>query len=428
MLVQFSVENYKSFKDERTFSFLSTSDTSLLENTFEVNDKARLNKTSVIYGANASGKSNVFKALTFFFKFAVFSGPNTQAGDKTGTKPFIFSDETVNEPSSFELIFYIPEDGRPIRYRYGFSVNSHQVVQEYLYAVNNVRESELFYRENQKIDVSPVHFKEGKRNVGAVRENASFLSVCAQANGEISRKIVAYFRNFTVIAGYSDRIIPYSMDEIYSEKHDRILNFLHFADLQIKDFRKVEEPQDPSEFESVPDPDIREFLIKKISGVKRSEFHYGHPFFRGKEEDGTAFIDESEESRGTNKLFGYAPYFFEILDKGGVLCIDEFDSSLHPIIVENLIQLFNSPVTNPHNAQLLVSCHTTNIMNNELLRRDQIWFCEKDRFGATDLYSLSDYKVRKDASYSKNYLYGKYGGIPSVRSGLMPEAVDYGKE
>jgi AAA15 family ATPase/GTPase len=123
-----------------------------------------------------------------------------------------------------------------------------------------------------------------------------------------------------------------------------------------------------------------------------------------------------EESSGTQKLFSYSGPILEALEKGLPLFIDEFDAQLHPLMIESIIKLFNSPVSKPNNAQLIIFCHAVNILTNKLFRRDQIWFCEKDQFGATDLYSLVEYQkpVRKDATFSKDYLQGKYGAIPYI--------------
>jgi len=418
MLVQFTIENFCSFKDEHTISFLASSDKSLLEeNTFSVNDKTRLLRTTVLYGANASGKSNLFKALHFFLSYAVDSGPRMQQGDPIRVIPFLFSKETADAPSSFELVFYLKaNESEPIRYRYGYTVSKDHIIEEHLFAINVLREVMLFTREGQTITSNPTWFKEGKNiKQDMVRENATFLSVCAQANGTISGKIIGYFRSIWILSGQAG-FPPFAMMmEDGKQLHDKILKFLHFADLQIDDFKKKDMSLelDPE----IPDNDFREFLKKKsANGGHSVKLAFAHALYEGTQKTGEHYLPEEQESTGTQKLFEYAGVIIKALEQGSILFVDEFDASLHPLIVENLVKLFNSPKDNPHNAQLVISCQSVHIMTNRIFRRDQIWFCEKDRYGASDLYSLLDFDehVRKDASYNKNYLNGKYGAVPFV--------------
>ena len=153
---------------------------------------------------------------------------------------------------------------------------------------------------------------------------------------------------------------------------------------------------------------------------------FGHIVYDENTPAGEIYFEEIEESSGTRKLFSYSSYILRALDKGTPLFIDEFDTMLHPLIIEGVVKLFNSSITNPKNGQLVISCHAVNIMTNKLFRRDQIWFCEKDQYGATDLYSLVEYKelVRKDASYNKSYLQGKYGAIPYFNEILIQTGLE----
>jgi AAA15 family ATPase/GTPase len=418
MIAEFTVQNYRSFKERHTFSLVSTKDKELSEsNTFEMGDKQRFLKTAVIYGANAAGKSNFFRALSFFKNFAVFSGPRNQTGDTIDVDAFFFSLQTENEPSSFELVFFIQNnDGKNIRYRYGFSVTPKEVVTEYLFAVFNVREVALFTREKQEI-VTTDNFREGAKIKSAARQNCSFLSVCAQTNGEIAGSIIRYFQSMLVVSGLQN-ILSVTKKQLRKAGDDtlkdEVLDFLRFADIQVKELRLELEPVDTSELP----PDIAE-ILKKYPEAKRPErdtYFFGHSYFNNKENIGTVLIPEQQESSGTQKLFAYAIPFTSALKNGTPLFIDEFEMQLHPLILESIIKLFNSPEKNPKNAQLVISCHAINILTNKLFRRDQIWFCEKDQYGATDLYSLVEYNepVRNDAAYGKNYLQGKYGAVPYI--------------
>jgi len=278
----------------------------------------------------------------------------------------------------------------------------------------NVREAMLFSRTYQEIEHTH-YFKEGARGKLSVRNNCSFLSVCAQNNGEISTKIVKFFRGMRVLFGTFDSILSPVKEDIHSDYKKKIIEFLNIADIHITDYKT-----ENISVNDITDPDLAKFFNNKYPNVEMERMLYGHTFYDGDKPVGVKYLDESEESAGTNKLFSYSSHIFYALENGTPLFIDEFDTSLHPLIIDRIIKLFNSSITNPKNAQLVISCHAVYIMTNKLLRRDQIWFCEKDQYGATDLYSLVECKledkesVRKDSSYNKNYLQGKYGAIPYI--------------
>jgi AAA15 family ATPase/GTPase len=408
MLAEFTLKNYRSFKEKHTFSLISTKNKQLSDlNTFKANERLSFLKSAVIYGANASGKSNLFYGLMFFLRFAVTSGPRKQTGDVIEADPFILSKQTESEPSSFEIVFYLHAegaggmDGEWTRYRYGFSVSKEKVEYEYLFAVNKVREVPLFTRKNQDIEYT-LYFKEGARGKPSVRDNCTFLSVCAQNNGEIAVKLISYFRKITVLSGLNDHYLMGRekadmgpLENLVYQKE--IIDFLKCADIQITNLKTERIP--------VSSCDVPENRIL-----------FGHTFYDNETPIGEKFFSEINESAGTRKLFSYSGAVLMALKNGTPLFIDEFDSLLHPLVIESIIKLFNSPIYNPNNAQLVISCHAVNILTNKLLRRDQIWFCEKDQYGATDLYSLVEYKepVRNDAAFSKNYLQGKYGAIPVI--------------
>jgi len=427
MIVEFTVENFRSFKEKQTFSLLATKNKELLDsNTFEIDKKQRLLKSAVIFGANASGKSNFFKALVCFLKFAVWSGPRKQAGDSIEIDFFYFSKQTEQGPASFELIFYLKNtDGKNIRYRYGYTITHEEVIAEYLFAVYNTREVTLFTREKQDI-VTTHYFHEGSRIKTAVRPNCSILSVCAQNNGDIATEIIQYFRRILITTGVSD--ITITQRQLRKSVNDntriQVLNFLHYADIQVKELEVEHKPLDINKI-----PKELLFLFNDIPQSKPLEkitYYFGHDYFDGKEKVNTAQIPKSEESKGTQKLFAYSIPIISALENGTPLFIDEFDTQLHPLILENIIKLFHSPDINKNNAQLVISCHAINIMTNKSFRRDQIWFCEKDQYGATNLYSLVEYDepVRNDAAFGKNYLQGKYGAVPYINE----IALQFGKK
>ena len=414
MLIEFTVENFRSFRKKQTFSLLASKDKELLEqNTFRAN-KYNLLKTEIVYGANASGKSTLFMALISLLKFSVLSGPRSQKGDTIDIAPFMLDVNNQNEPSFFEILFILEnEDSTPIRYRYGIKLDRKHVIEEYLFAVNKIKEVNLFDRIEQSITPNKTYFPESENfSTKTVRDNASYLSVCAQNNGEISGKIIKYFKKITVTSGIDTP--PFiTMERINrGENLNRITKFLQFADIQVQGLKKQ---RTPVTFD-IPDPDLAEFLKKKFPNAENDQISYAHNLYDKEEKKGFWYFTEDLESLGTRKLFNYAGVILPTLDNGGVLFIDEFDSSLHPLIVENIIKLFNDKRYNKNNAQLIVSCQSVSLMTNKLFRRDQIWICEKDKYGASEIYSLMDFEdlVRKDANFNKNYLAGKYGGVPNI--------------
>ncbi|MDR1129859.1 MAG: ATP-binding protein, partial [Prevotellaceae bacterium] len=311
--------------------------------------------------------------------------------------------------------------GKNIRYRYGFSATEKDVIDEYLFAIYNVREVNLFTRQRQEI-TSTSYFREGSRSKQFVRNNCSLLSVCAQNNGETSSQIIQYFSKLEVTSGLRNfRFI--TKNELHNQEYQQdIIDFLHYADIQINAFKSEAMTLD-SNFDK--EPELKAFfehLKKRAPYIEEQErVFFGHTVYDGEQPVGEKYLAEEDESGGTIKLFSYSIPILSALKNGTPLFIDEFDTMLHPLIIEAIIKLFNSPDTNSRNAQLVISCHAVNILTNKLFRRDQIWFCEIDQFGATDLYSLVEYKepVRKDASYNKNYLQGKYGAVPYINEILL---------
>lgn len=398
MLIGFSVGNYKSFKETVTLSMVASSimedDRELDENNvFEINHKLKLLKSAAIYGANASGKSNLIAAVNFMKWFVLNSSKETQVSEAIDIEAFRLSTETEKEPSFFEIVFLL--EGK--NFRYGFEINSEQVVAEWLFQSDENSETMLFEREFDNFILD--NFPEGQGISDKTRSNALFLSVVAQFNGKLSGKILLWFsKTLQLISGLQDR--QYRKETLQSFEDDRhrhdIIEFIKKLDLGIADIQITNQKA----------------LYGKIKPtVKTVHQKYDAD---GKQTDIEIFDIEKHESEGTNKLFALAGLLLDTLRTGKILFIDELDARLHPLITRELICLFNSNETNPHNAQLIFTTHDTNLLSSKAFRRDQIWFTEKDNKGATDLYSLVEYKVGKDASFERDYIIGKYGAIPFV--------------
>lgn len=441
MLIEFSVSNYLSIKEVITLSMVASNVVKELESPTEgVNnvfwDKSNKNKylkSAVVYGANGSGKSNLLSAIGFYRRFILSSSNDRQADDEIMTIPFLLSTETENKSSSFEMIFIIGA----IRFRFGFEVTKKNVTSEWLFGFdteNSNKESTYFTREHQNIKVSNRNFKEGKGLENNARPNALFLSTVAQLNGEVSNKIQNWLKtNINVISGLEDATTAYTIGRFQEQEEFRkkIINFFKLINLGIEDI-KMEEPVLDNLSKILPPKREDEKIASLIQELQKelkdrmkkggdtreisiSAFH--KKFDEANKLIDTIALDFELESRGTQKLFSLLGPWFDTLEKGKILIVDELDSRLHTKLTTELLKIFQSGI-NTKNAQLIFASHDTNLLRNDLLRRDQIWFTEKDDKGSTDLYSLVEYKinqatsVRNDASFEKDYLIGKYGAIP----------------
>ena len=424
MLLEFSVGNFRSFKDKVTFSMVAANITAKHKklnesNLFQAKGRMQLLRSAVLYGANASGKSNLIKAMSFMKYLVLNSSRDTIAGEPIDIDRFRLSTATAAEPTFFEVVFLL--DGT--RYRYGFEILHGMVSAEWLYRAKQ-REVLLFEREGQEIEFSKTAFKEGKELAARTRKNALFLSVVAQWNGEISQSIVRWFlENLRIISGLDDlgyRMFTFQQIEKDTDLKGGIIDFVSRLDTGILD---VVAKQVEISVERLPanmPPELKELLVKTGDGLRFliATVHSKYDE-QGNRVSTEEFDMDEHESAGTQKIFSMAGPIMDTLQNGRVLVVDELDARLHPLITREIVKLFNSPRTNPHNAQLIFATHDTNLLSNKFFRRDQIWFTEKDRYGATDLYSLVEFKmagkkVRNDASFEKDYILGRYGAIPFI--------------
>ncbi len=418
MLIEFSVGNYLSFKETVTLSMVATNviakNKSVDENNvFDVDEELSLLKSVAVYGANASGKSNLIKAMNFMRWFVLNSSKETQIEDSINVEEFRLSTETEGKPSYFEIVFILEDK----LYRYGFEVDEKQVVSEWLFYVPKVRESKLFERDENGIKMTKV-FKEGELISDKTRNNALFLSVNAQFNGKISTNIFRWFMDLNIISGlhsdfYQQVTVEYLQD---SEYENEIIELVRKWDLGIDNIKIVPKNVLLEELEELPGftEEFRKRMLEsgvQINQIQIKTLHKKYDY-EGEMVSQVVFDFEENESEGTKKLFAFAVPILQSLRYGDILIIDELDARLHPIITRAIIELFNSNQTNPENAQLIFTTHDTNLLSNKIFRRDQIWFTEKNRQGATDLYSLVEYKVRNDASFESDYIKGRYGAIP----------------
>lgn len=413
MLVKFSVCNFLSFKEKTSISLVSSSLSEYRnDNIFQspINDLSLL-KSLVIYGANSSGKSNLFKAISFMKRFILNSSKESISGEEIMVERFKLSTQTADKPSFFELEFIIENT----KYKYGFSVDTKKVHSEYLYYQNKTKEYPLFKRNFQTIELGKKIDMSNEKLVEITRDNSLFLSVCAQFNDKLANQIIRKIRSVSFISGIDDLGSTDYTAKLLSNPEFNLMvnNFLKGANLGFNEI-KIEKVSTEELFNKSNIPkEIQKFIIKNnpentIISTKHSVYDENN------QPNGEEFFDlNTEESLGTRKFFALAGPIIDTLTKGSTIMIDEFDARLHPELCKAIIKLFNSSVNNPYNAQLIIASHNSTFINsnNKLFRRDQVVIAGKDRFGITRLESLFEKKIRKDASFEKDYLQGKYDGV-----------------
>jgi len=418
MLVQFSVKNFRTFKDKATLSLVASNYDKTSredENIYAVEDFGlRLLKSAVIYGANASGKSKLLDAFTFVRYFIINSSKESQKGETIDVHPFLLSAESEHEPSEFEIIFLCNK----ILYRYGFEATREKVISEWLYHKPKTKEVELFYRDGNEFSIHNRSFTKGATVVkeGLVRDNALLLSVAAQFNDNTAITVIEWFKKFKVLSGLDESASKgFTLGKTEDPVHKaKILEFLKAADLGIQDIKLQE-----TDMDSLPKGMTRE-LRNKITKEVNDDFtdiittHKKYDTYKNAI-DNVYFSLDDDESSGTRKFFALSGPVLDVLENGYTLVVDELDSKLHPNLVCKIVSLFNSTIFNKKNAQLIFNTHDTNLLSSGLFRRDQIWFTNKNKYGEARLYSLADFKsdeVRKTESFEDNYIMGKYEAVP----------------
>lgn len=422
MILQFSIKNYKTFKDKASLSLIASNydkDTRENENIY-YNEKfgLRLLKSAVVYGANASGKSKLLEAFSFMKDYVINSSKKGQKGDEIDIQPFRLNNISENEPSEFEIIFVYKD----VLYRYGFEVTRKKVVSEWLYYKPKTKEIELFYREYNSFETHTRNFSKGKTVIKEklVRDNALLLSVAAQFNDKTSINVTDWFKRLKTLSGLNELGYQgYTMGKTENPiQKAKILNLLKAADLGIKDIelQKLDIDKLPKDMPK----ELVDKILKDVSD-KKAEFvsdvlttHKKYDSI-GNSIDNVNFSMDDDESSGTRKYFALTGPILDVIENGYTLVVDELDSKLHPNLVCKIVSLFNSKEFNPKNAQLIFNTHDTNLLSTGLFRRDQIWFTEKNKYGEAKLYSLGDFKsdeVKKNEPFEDNYIKGKYGAVP----------------
>ncbi|EAI3764213.1 ATP-binding protein [Campylobacter coli] len=415
MLIEFRVENFLSIQDEQVLSMIASKDNTFFGSHTNGDEKLTLLKSSVIYGANAAGKSNIIKALAIMKTIVVFSAKQ-QRGDKLPVTPFLLGDEG-DKPTKFEIIFI----QNNTRYQYGFILNSEKILEEWLLAFGESNRAQKWFERiyNEKEDQYNYSF--GTKFLGSkqlwaenTRDNALFLSVAIQLNNEQLKPVFDFFlNNLKVTCGDKWGDGKGVTIDILKKDKQKIIDYIKIADLDIEDINLKEQELDVDKIKlPILPKEIKQAIqvdLEKGAKLTQTNIHTIHTNQQG---ELVTFDMETSESQGTKKFFNLIGPWIEALKNGYTVVVDELHTHMHPLMTKFLINLFHNEDLNKSNAQLIFTTHDTSILNQDVFRRDQIWFCEKQN-KATKLYPLSDFKVRKDKTNLENdYLLGRFGALP----------------
>jgi len=417
MILEFSIQNYRSFKDENVFSMVAEASKSKIDNVFEKElsngDKVRLLNSAVIYGPNASGKSNLLSAITILRKMIISLA---QAGDPITTyDPYLFDTASNEAPTIFTITFVGPLDHK---YIYKVEYNWEEILNETLDYYPKSQKRSLFKRVVEKDSDSLIHH--------------------AKLGSDYNNKALKVLKNQTILSKFgSDEpdelltpIYLYFKDQIRVLGNQNLSNSRHLVEAKLHESPHL--LQRLNKLIRVADTKIDEVILREDKGndfykEKTSKWLFSkrrkkykslgkHHVFNDNKKVDEVELSFDKESKGTNVLFVLGTLILEVLENGGVFLIDEIDTSLHPKLAKFLALLFKYPTTNPKNAQLIFTTHETTFLDKNIFRKDQIWFVEKNKYGESELISVQDFdNVREDTPFEKWYLAGKFGGIPEIK-------------
>lgn len=415
MLLQFNFKNFKSFKDDTTIDLTATKISEFNNHVIKIANE-RILPVAAIFGANASGKSNVQEAFRYMSMYVINSFDYGDESDQKKKKsrffkptPFLFDDDSLSSESSFEVYFIDSEENGAKTYNYGFSVNSNGVCEEWLNYKSKTSRGDyrkVFYRNGNELDLSGIPAK-SQENLKIALENETLI-VSLGAKLKIAK--LKFIRDWFINNDFADFGKP-------------IENFF-LSQLIPEGFAEDEKVRkNVVDYFASFDPSIIGFDVEvlKTNDDEENDHLKIDAIHKMIHSDKTASIPLQNESAGTLKMFALYPMLQDVLSTGGVLFIDELNARLHPLLVRTFVITFLNPEINTKNAQLIFTSHDSWQLNGNMLRRDEIWFAEKTPDGISTLYSLADFvdedgvKIRKDENYEKNYLLGKYGAIPTLK-------------
>ena len=413
MLLRFGVSNHLSIRDPQELSFTASSLKDRRDGLIDcpASPNGSIVPAAVIYGANASGKTNVLSAFMAMQAMVLQSHSQGDPGGGVPHHPFALDTENSNTPSRFDIDFII----EGVRHHYGFETTDTAIVAEWLYSFPKAFRRMLFEREGEEFEFGRGLSGPNKTIAGLTRPNSLYVSAAAQNHHEQLLNIFSYFRSIRRVEEVDVLSTPPTMQQLRQEPDHRVIEFLARADTGIVDYRRkeIEVPEELRAFHQAITAAAKRVLdasprIEPEVDEKQVVIEFAHRARDGRQ----IFLDLSLESAGTRRLLVVLGSAFRALDEGVPVFIDELNASLHTRASEAVLKLFCSHETNPKGAQLVATTHDTNLMNSPVLRRDQLWFASKDTSGATQLYPLTDIRTRMGDNFEKGYLQGRFGAVP----------------
>lgn len=427
MLIEFKFTNYRSFRDEAVLSMEAMGLGTYKSCLIPFRNK-RLLPAAAIYGKNGGGKSNVIRAFWLAVQFIRNAQRTQHENAPIPVQPFLLNDTSRDEPTSFEFIYTIAD----VKYVYGFSATKKEIFKEYLYYAPKGQLSMVFERDHQNFTFRDNSEKKRRQLISeAVGSNQLYFAIACTMNETACQKAMSWFReNIFFSRDYTD--IPAQLIE-YSEKPDMlaaIKKYAENADVGIQDMNfefRNEEIKDASNTGDIPSGIVAALtqFAKALSDIsdtseiklQRSEVN-ATSYHKGLKSDGSEALFElqlADESDGTRKLMALAPAIERALECGGLLLVDELEKEMHPLMVEMIVSKFQSQSSNPNHAQIIFTTHDTELLNMNILRKDQLYFADKSKKdGASELYSVSELQTPTNENIRKGYLLGKYGGTPDI--------------
>ncbi len=415
MLLQFNVSNFMSIKDEVVLTAFANAAKDHEDSLIPLGSD-RILPTIALYGANAAGKSNLFKALTRAI-LLVRNSNHLQVNMPTGIEPFLFDETAKKDKTKMDFLF--TQNGK--KYEYGFLADSQYIYEEYLYVYNSSRPTMIF----ERTDINQYRFTSAYKHLSEYQHkntsNKLFMCTATAWNCEATKDAFLWFAES--IDTYNQRSIENNQYLEYLDRNNGnpemknfLLSMLKHAEINIQDYKfeskTIENPTLPTTPGVMIDPTL-------LGSLKQFKLDAIHQINQGNGKTRSYSLPFNRESAGTQLLFAYGPIIMEALNKGRTIVIDELDNSLHPNLSRYLIDLFNDRTINRTGAQLIFNSHDISLLDLELFRRDQIYFVEKNNStGVTDLYSLADFSPRKSENIQKGYLQGRYGAIPFPEGGI----------
>lgn len=426
MLIEFKFKNFRSFRDESTLSMEATG-LSTFKNSIIEYGNIKLLPSVAIYGKNGGGKSNVIRAFWLAVQFIKNAQRTQHENASIPMSPFSLNDYSKNEATAFEFIYVLNN----IKYIYGFSATKEKVIKEYLYHSPKGQKATVFERELQTFKFT--ENKQKRKLISeTVAENQLFFSIACTMNDSDCSLAMQWFREYVFFSrDYADiprQLLEYSND---TSMLKAISNYAKEADIGIEDMQFEFNSQDIDDENQFPDnvPEgirtaLTNFLhaLSETSNNSEVKLKMGEvtatSYHRGTKKNGEKELfplELSEESDGTRKLMAIAPAIESVMNKGGVLLVDELERELHPMLVNYLVSKFQSKRTNTNNAQIIFTTHNTELMNEEIMRKDQLYFVDKSQAnGVSELYSISEFSTKTSENIQKGYLVGKYGATPNI--------------